>query len=108
MVVLIIFDQSSLFFVASQNWNIGRYLPLLIGDLVPHDDNYWQCFLYLHKILSIILCVSPCISAATISYLTELIAAHHELCKERYPTVCITPKLHYMIHIPEHIKRLST
>ena len=52
--------------------------------------------------------VSPCISAATISYLTELIAAHHELFKECYHTVCITPKLHYMIHIPEHIKRLST
>ena len=80
-----------------------RYLPLIIGDLVPTNDINWRCFLYLHDIIEI--CMSPCISAITISYLTELIAIHHEVFKECYPSVQITPKIHYLIHIPEQIRR---
>jgi hypothetical protein len=88
---------------ASQCWTLGRYLPLIIGDLVPIDDINWRCFLYLHDILGI--CMSPCISAVTISYLSELIAIHHKVFRECYSSVNITPKLHYLIHIPEQIRR---
>jgi hypothetical protein len=65
---------------ASQCWTLGRYLPLIIGDLVPIDDINWRCFLYLHDILGIFF-------------------------RECYSSVNITPKLHYLIHIPEQIRR---
>ena len=42
---------SSIFFLASECWTLSRFLPLLIGDLVPEDDNHWQLFLLLLKII---------------------------------------------------------
>jgi hypothetical protein len=51
--------------------------------------------------------MSPCISAVTISYLSELIAIHHKVFRECYSSVNITPKLHYLIHIPEQIRRFG-
>lgn len=91
------------FILASQCWSLGRYLPLIIGDLVPTDDPHWECFLYLHDILAI--CLAPCISSATIAYLSQLISSHHVIFKECYPHATITPKLHYMVHFPEQIRR---
>ena len=89
--------------IASQCWTLGRFLPLLIADLVPPDDRFWECFLYLHDILAI--CMSPCISPMTISYLPELIRIHLSLLKDCYSSVRITHKLHYMVHLPEQIRR---
>ena len=28
--------------IASEMWCLGRYLPLLIGDLIPDDDEHWE------------------------------------------------------------------
>ena len=94
-----------LFYLASQVWTLGRYLPLLIGDLIPSNNLNWECFLHLHDILGI--CMSPCISPATISYLSELIQIHHSLFTECYPSVTMTPRFHYMVHFPEQINRLK-
>ena len=33
--------------VASKMWCLGRLLPLIIGDLVPEDDEKWELFLQL-------------------------------------------------------------
>lgn len=92
-----------LFGIASQCWALGRFLPLIIADLVPADDPLWECFLHLHEILAI--CMSPAISPMTISYLAQLIQIHHRLYKECYPTMNVTPKMHYMVHLPEQIRR---
>lgn len=91
-----------LFIIAAQCWALGRFLPLLIADLITPEDGLWECFLYLHDILAI--CMSPCISPMTISYLSELVKIHHSLFKDYYQ-VNITPKFHYMVHLPELIKR---
>lgn len=91
------------YILASQCWTLGRFLPMLIGDLISIDNKYWECFLYLHDILEI--CMSPCISPMTISFLSELVKIHHELLKDCYPSVNITPKLHYMVHLAEQIRR---
>ena len=37
---------------ASQMWCLGRFLPILIGDLVPEEHCYWENFLTLLDIVN--------------------------------------------------------
>ena len=92
-----------LMLLASQCWLFSRLLPLIVGDLIPDDDVYWDTFLILHDILA--LCMSPCISPASISYLEVLIEMHHRSYLSCYPAEKITPKMHYAVHFPELIRR---
>ena len=32
-------------FTASQMWCLGRFLPLLIGDIIPDEYPYWENYL---------------------------------------------------------------
>lgn len=89
--------------VASQCWLFSRLLPLIIGDLIPDNDAHWDTFLLLHEILA--LCMAPCISPASISYLEVLIEMHHRSYRSCYPAETITPKMHYIVHFPELIRR---
>ena len=66
---------SSIFFVASECWTLSRFLPLLIGDLVPEDDNHWQLFLLLLKIVNFVM--SPRSTHDIAAYTRDLIAEHH-------------------------------
>ena len=92
---------SSIFFVASECWTLSRFLPLLIGDLVPEDDNHWQLFLLLLKIVNFVM--SPRSTHDIAAYTRDLIAEHHTSFKQLYPDRPLTPKMHYMVHIPEWI-----
>lgn len=76
-------------------------LPLIIGDLVPEDNLYWQLFLLLLKIVDLVM--APRCTTAIAAYLRELIHEHHVTFKELYPDRPLTPKLHYMVHIPHWI-----
>ena len=53
--------------------------------------------------------VSPhaVISEETIHELENSIEAHLNLFKELFPTVNITPKMHYMVHLPNQIRQLG-
>ena len=35
---------------AAQMWILASILPLMIGDLVPSDDNMWECFMLLPRV----------------------------------------------------------
>lgn len=48
---------------------------------------------------------APTVSANQVAYLQLLIQNHHEKFKELYPDCSITPKMHYMIHMPQTILR---
>ena len=86
---------------ASETWALARMLPLLIGDMVSDDNPFWQLYLLLLKILGIIM--APKISRAIAAYLRELIAEHHSTFTQLYPHCHLTPKFHYMVHIPQSI-----
>ena len=90
---------------AMQMWTLARYLPLVIGDLVPEEDEHWEIFLTLLDILDI--CLAPKTNEQQASHLTMLIAAHHESFKEAYPHLRLIPKQHYMVHYPEWIRRYA-
>ena len=88
---------------ASQMWCLARLLPLIIGDLIPENDNYWLNFLLLLlKITGLIF--SPLSSRNIAAYLTSLIEDYLSTFTELYPHCPIIPKQH-MIHIPKWIVR---
>ena len=41
-------------YLASQMWLLGRILPILIGDLVLEDNEYWILFLKLMDTVDIL------------------------------------------------------
>ena len=88
---------------ASQVWCLGRLLPLIIGDLVPDDDPYWDNYLLLLTIVDYVF--APTLSKRTPAFLTVLISDHLSQFKEIYTNCSIIPKQHYLIHIPQWIEQ---
>lgn len=102
----LLFCQQSVFFIfhhslAAQMWCLGKFLPLLIGTLVPDDDEHWQLFQTLLEITDIVL--SPVITVHSIGIIEGLIAEHHHLFVQLYPGRSIIPKMHYLVHYPSHM-----
>lgn len=91
-----------LYSVASQTWCLSRLLPLMIGEKVDEEDPYWQNFLLHLEINEYIF--SPTVTDEMCSHLHDLIVEHHTAFKELY--MCsIIPKMHYMLHYPEWMRR---
>ena len=87
-------------FIATQMWCLARHLPLLIGDLVPEEDPYWQNLLNLLRIEEILFV--PVSSVALAAYAAVLIQEYLQTFKELYSRNVI-PKQHYMVHYPRQI-----
>ncbi len=79
-------------------WLLGRVVPIMLGYLVPEEDEFWQNMIILLDILQQIL--SPVITADECSYLQILIQEHHENFVHLYPDSSVIPKMHYMVHMP--------
>lgn len=79
-------------------WLLGRVLPVMLGHLISEDDEHWLCFLKLLHIVQMLL--SPVITSDETYYLDILIAEHHETFTCLYPNCSVTPKMHYMVHMP--------
>ena len=84
---------------ASEAWSLARLLPILVGDLVPEDDINWANYVLLLDIVGKVMASKTTRGEA--SYLTDHIAQHHAVFKQIYPNRPLTPKMHYMVHIPE-------
>lgn len=85
-------------------WCLGRLLPLMIGSQIPQDNIYWLNYLVLLNIIDYLF--APVISHECIDHLQVLIADHHSTFKEIYPQCNIIPKMHYMVHYPQWIRKL--
>lgn len=92
-------------YIASQAWCLGRFLPLLIGDLVHEGDKHWENFLLLMKIVDYIF--SPVTTVEITSYLELLIEEFLVNFCILYPHRPPTPKMHYLIHIPSWMRRFN-
>jgi hypothetical protein len=84
-------------------WTLARFLPLLIGTLVPENDDHWHLFQKLLQITYIVF--SPIVSTNQVAFLQVLIDEHHRTFKTLYPGKPIIPKMHYMVHMPQTIMR---
>ena len=76
---------------------MGRLLP----DKVPCDDEYWQNYLDLLSITDYLL--APEITKDDVANLSTMVSDHHLQFKELYPHASITPKMHYIVHMPRLI-----
>lgn len=90
---------------AGQMWCLMRHITVLLGDLVPEDDEHWDLILVLRECMDIIF--SPVISEGDIAYLEQLIQAHHMLYLELFPRRHLKPKHHFMVHYPTAIRMLG-
>lgn len=88
---------------ASQMWCLGRFLPVLIGDKIPDGYAYWENYLYHLHIMDEVF--APITSDERADYLAILIEDFLVEFKALYPERPLTPKMHYLIHIPSWIKR---
>jgi len=82
-------------------WLLGRVLPLVIGDLVPEDDEMWHNFLLMMEIVDRLF--SSRVSEDTAVYLGVLIDEHHTAFTSLYPNESVIPKMHFMVHMPRLI-----
>ena len=82
-------------------WTLARFLPLVIGHLIPEDDEYWENFLCLLDIMDILF--APNVSVDSCGYLEALISDHHSTFVELYPEAQITMKMHSIVHMPRLI-----
>ncbi len=72
--------------LATQTWCLARFLPLLIGDLIPEGDERWNNFLLLLQIMEYLFV--PRITHDQVAYLELLI----ETFLEEF--VCLYPDRH--------------
>ena len=79
-------------------WLLGRLLPVMIGHQVPEDDERWQNLLLMLEVTDYLF--APRITLDDVGYLEHIIAEHHTQFVLLYPTHSVTPKMHYLVHMP--------
>jgi hypothetical protein len=86
---------------SAQMWNFAIHLPLFVSQFICHHSEHWKSYIMLLQISQIL--TSPFITSAMEVRLTDLIEKHHRLFCTLYPQ-SITPKLHFLIHLPQQMK----
>lgn len=86
---------------AAQMWLLGRLLPMMVGDKIPHLDEHWSTYTDLLDIVDLLL--APAITEDEVCNLATMISDHHHQFKQLYPHASITPKMHYLVHMPRLI-----
>lgn len=64
---LIGFDICLLLHVASQMWLLGRLIPFMFGDKVTEEDEYWENYLLLLRVVDYLF--APVVSRDETIYL---------------------------------------
>jgi len=87
---------------AVQAWALLKYLPLMIGDIVPASDPHWLFLSHLAELVDLLF--SPVFTVGMVSYLRELIADHMIMFIDLYGSgekaVRLKPKHHLLVHLP--------
>ncbi|XP_065653377.1 uncharacterized protein LOC136080528 [Hydra vulgaris] len=83
---------------ASECWCLIRNIPFIIGHKFPRDEPYWNLLLLLMDILDIVF--APKVNVGLASYLSHLIAEHHQSYLQLFPHKRLTPKHHFLVHYP--------
>lgn len=76
----------------------------MIGDLVPKESPEWSVYLVLTEIISIVL--RKKVHKNTHFLLRDLVTEHHTLFQNVFKKN-LTPKLHFMIHYPNIMKKVG-
>ena len=94
-------SQNTLKQTAASMLTLCEVLPLLLGEKIPEGNELWENCLRLLQIL--ILCASPYCLPYTASLLRILIAQYLHTMKSLFPRSNLTPKMHYLTHLPQQM-----
>ena len=86
---------------AGQMITLMLNLPLLLGDLFNTFDENWLNFINLNQILNLV--VSFFYDYLMIHDLDYKINEYLENFKVLYPNASLTPKMHYLTHLPSQM-----
>ncbi|XP_064636949.1 uncharacterized protein LOC135493501 [Lineus longissimus] len=82
-----------------------RHLPILVGDIIPENDEHLELILRLLRCMDIIF--SPQIAKGETDLLGQLIQDHHEHYLSIFPDKHLLPKHHHMLHYPSAIEAIG-
>ena len=85
-----------------ENWCLIRFLPFLIGDLIPEGELAWQVILDQKEIVELV--VAPVHTHETIAYLDVKVSEHRHRLLELIPGVTLKSKHHYIEHYSHLIR----
>ncbi|XP_034951242.1 uncharacterized protein [Chelonus insularis] len=80
-------------------------LNLIIGDIVPESNKYWNLYLSLRKITCIL--TNNDFDEESIKKLETLISEHHQSYLNLFVAQHLLPKFHFMIHYPRIIRTIG-
>jgi len=78
-----------------------HFFPLMIGDLIPENDDVWNFVIILLKIIELLM--SYKFTDNSIKYLEQLIKDHNSLYSLLFNDT-LKPKHHFLIHYPNLIR----
>lgn len=84
-----------------ENWTLLRLLPLLIGDVVPENNDAWCVILELKDIVELL--ASSTFTEESLCYLDAKISEHRTLLQSVFPGQKLKPK-HFLEHYPHLIR----
>ncbi|XP_070410106.1 uncharacterized protein [Nothobranchius furzeri] len=90
---------------AHENWALIRFLPFIIGHLVPEDEMAWQILMVLKDIIELL--VAPVHTEDSIAYLESKISEHRKRYQDLFPNVQLFPKHHFLEHYPSVIRKFG-
>ncbi|XP_023198103.1 uncharacterized protein LOC111610076 [Xiphophorus maculatus] len=90
---------------AHENWSLIRFLPLLIGHRVQHEEPAWQILTDLRDIVDLVVC--PIHTEDSIAYLDFKISEHRTQFQEVFPNCDLKPKHHFLEHYPHLIRQFG-
>ena len=88
---------------ASQMWELVNIFPFIVANDMPPDDDHHNCFMLLSDNATIMF--SPVVAKDQIPLLKLMIKEYLEQFSTLYPHCPLTPKCHYLVHIPTLIRR---
>ena len=89
-------------YTASQMWCLARYLPLMIGDVIPQDDDHWENFLVFLDLMDYVF--APTTTPEKIAYVAVLVEDYLTEFSHLYERR-LTPKMHYLVHLSTWMTR---
>ena len=90
---------------AQSMYVLMKNLPFMLYDKLPETCMYWGNFLELLKITLLVL--SPVSSLTTVHNLRYMISNYNHGFVRLYPDISVTPKRHYLIHLPDQLIRFG-
>lgn len=81
---------------AVEMWALFRYLPLILGDLLPSHDTHWVFLQQLQMITDFAFATT--LTETMLIHFTHLYADHMKLFTKLFPNLVVKPKQHFLVH----------